>query len=321
VCNILISLGTTNPGGITAEILDEVVAAAPGCAVDVVLGPQAESSTQVGERSQVSIHVSSNRMAELMRDCDLAIGAAGATSWERCCLGLPTILIVLAENQRAGAAALSASGAAHKVGNVGEIGAALRLFLDDANRLSRMSAAAFAITDGLGTERVVRSMLGNEDSSSASVTLRPATIEDAERIWLWRNDPVTRSHSRNSDPVPWKYHFGWFSNVLSDLSPRLMIAEQDGRAAGMIRFDPLSEEDAFEVSISVAPELRGSGIGTAILKEACDRMRTSRVHASIREDNHISRRIFEACGFRPRASAEAGFRHYVLTNDAQRKHA
>ena len=40
-------------------------------------------------------------MAELISKCDLAIGAAGTTAWERCCLGLPSIIITIADNQTA----------------------------------------------------------------------------------------------------------------------------------------------------------------------------------------------------------------------------
>ena len=38
-------------------------------------------------------------MAELMLLADIAFGAGGATTWERCVLGLPTYTVVLAENQ------------------------------------------------------------------------------------------------------------------------------------------------------------------------------------------------------------------------------
>ena len=55
-------------------------------------------------RTDVRVNVSD--MASLMADTDLAIGAAGSTSWERCCLGLPVLMVVLAENQREAAASL-----------------------------------------------------------------------------------------------------------------------------------------------------------------------------------------------------------------------
>ena len=59
--------------------------------------------------------VGTNRMADLMAQSDLAIGAAGSTSWERCVLGLPTVCVILADNQRSAAEALSGRGAIYLV--------------------------------------------------------------------------------------------------------------------------------------------------------------------------------------------------------------
>ena len=73
----------------------------------------AQVQAQAGKipwRTEVFVDI--NNMACLMADCDLAIGAAGSTSWERCCLGLPTLQIVLAQNQEFIAQALNNAGAA-----------------------------------------------------------------------------------------------------------------------------------------------------------------------------------------------------------------
>ncbi len=72
-------------------------------------------------------------MAQLMADSDLAIGAAGATSWERCCLGLPTVMVVLADNQRYAAAGSAGRQLASAMTNSPEI--RVVGFLDDDDRL------------------------------------------------------------------------------------------------------------------------------------------------------------------------------------------
>jgi len=98
-------------------------------------------------------------MAPLMSDSDLAIGAAGTTSWERCCLGVPTIMLVLAENQCKIAEALSEAGAAHLFDT-----SALKKqpFITpeclEVLSLRAMSTAAASITDGLGVNHVIRTM-------------------------------------------------------------------------------------------------------------------------------------------------------------------
>jgi spore coat polysaccharide biosynthesis predicted glycosyltransferase SpsG len=100
-------------------------------------------------------------MAQLMVDSDLCIVAAGGTSWESCCLGLPTLLLVLADNQLQGAQALEKAGAALVVGNARLV---LQVFekhmQTDANvQLKSLALAAAAVSDGLGVQRIVDAML------------------------------------------------------------------------------------------------------------------------------------------------------------------
>jgi UDP-2,4-diacetamido-2,4,6-trideoxy-beta-L-altropyranose hydrolase len=163
VRRILVSMGTADPGGITARIVDQVLTAAPQCAVDAVLGPQATSLDQVRKlaetHSTVSVHVDSERMAELMRDADLAIGAAGSTSWERCCLGLPAIVFAVADNQRLGAENLELAGAALLANSPDDVPELLRRLEDEPSRASMIAAAA-AITDGLGAQEVAEIIAG-----------------------------------------------------------------------------------------------------------------------------------------------------------------
>ena len=160
---ILISFGTSDPKGLTAAALEAVLVAAPDCSIDVVLGEPATNLQRnigaAGDKRRLEVHINTNRMAELMRDADLAIGAAGTTSWERCCLGLPTIVLVLAENQCANAEALAQAGAAITLDSPDEIRDAVARLVRDEQALHRMSAAAFALTDGLGAARVLDAML------------------------------------------------------------------------------------------------------------------------------------------------------------------
>ena len=316
VRRILVSMGTTDPGRISARIVEAVLATTPDCTLDVVLGPQAMSS--VPQHPNVTIHADSHRMAELMLAADLAIGAAGATSWERCCLGLPSIALVLAENQRAGADALDEAGAAVAIENIDAIPAVLGELLGDRERFARMSAAAFAIVDGLGTQRVLAAMLGSPKQGSTEVTLRPATIEDAEALWLWRNDPIARAQSRNSEPITWSDHTNWLTAALADPSRRTLIAETEGVRVGTIRFDSTGH-GACEVSLAVAPDRRGCGIGRAMLRAACAQMGSADIDAAVRADNVPSRKLFESCGFRPIGGAEPGFLRYRLAREQSRR--
>jgi spore coat polysaccharide biosynthesis predicted glycosyltransferase SpsG len=96
-------------------------------------------------------------MARVMADSDLAIGAAGSTSWERCCLGLPSIVLILADNQRFISSQLDQAGAAValqlSVDGLGALHRPIEEYSKSEN-LARMSAAASKVCDGLGTQRI-----------------------------------------------------------------------------------------------------------------------------------------------------------------------
>ena len=137
------------------------------CASPVVMGPHAPWLAQVQAQVahipwQTQVLVAVSNMAQLMSDIDLAIGAAGGTAWERCCLGLPTLMLVLAENQQAGAKALQSAGAAIALKEYWQIPVVLGELLSakGANsRLTKMSSAAAAVTDGTGCVRASDQMM------------------------------------------------------------------------------------------------------------------------------------------------------------------
>lgn len=134
--------------------------------VTVVLGRQAPHAKQLLALSETlpwptKVIVDSSDMATLMLESDLAIGAAGGTALERCCLGLPSLLVVLADNQWTGARALANQGAAVLLGTPDAIPSTLcpsLVRLNEAGQLSEMSQVARRVVDGLGTERVASIM-------------------------------------------------------------------------------------------------------------------------------------------------------------------
>ena len=165
---VLVSLGTTDIGGYTS-VATQAAAMLEGVErIDVVVASTAASYpvlVVVAARDpRVRLHIDSDQMAVLMRDADLAIGAAGSTSWERCCLGLPSVMLVLADNQRMVARALAESGAALVLDAVGELPAALSR-ASDATTYAAMVAAAAAVCDGLGVPRTVDLMLSRQSSN------------------------------------------------------------------------------------------------------------------------------------------------------------
>jgi len=132
--------------------------------------------------------------------------------------------------------------------------------------------------------------------------LRPATMHDADRLFSWRNDPVTCANSRSTAAVPREDHDRWmqFNVMLGYPEHMVMIAESDVGKVGVVRFDA-SKGDlmTYEASITIAPEARGLGLARGILAEACGYMPDFAIRAEVRADNVASRKVFERCGFEP----------------------
>lgn len=134
-------------------------------AVDVVLGRSDRVAVENACRDMrgVALHDRVENMAHLMARADLAIGAGGSSTWERCCMGLPALTISLADNQDAIAGQAEKIGLSWHLGRVEhltveELGLAIGKLVDDAGARFRMSQSGLALVDGMGTARVVQAM-------------------------------------------------------------------------------------------------------------------------------------------------------------------
>jgi len=170
---LLITMGGMDQSNATGQVLDALrqCPLPQDCRITVVMGLHAPWLAKVQVQAadfpwpcEVKVNVSD--MAQLMAESDLAIGAAGSTSWERCVLGLPTLMVVLAGNQQDIANALEDAHAAVRV----DLSASetmpkyLQLLMQRPDLLFRMSASAAQISDGSGLQRVVNTLWQGEAS-------------------------------------------------------------------------------------------------------------------------------------------------------------
>ncbi|WP_339532795.1 UDP-2,4-diacetamido-2,4,6-trideoxy-beta-L-altropyranose hydrolase [Pseudomonas mucidolens] len=166
--HILITMGGVDQNNATGATLRALRTCllSDDCTITVVMGlkaPCLDDVVEVAAGMQWPTEVLSNvtDMGERMATADLVIGAAGSTSWERCCLGVPTIMVVLADNQISGARALQQSGSVVMIEHASEIPVQLPLALESLSHgdaLQTMSESARKISDGLGIQRVVKKM-------------------------------------------------------------------------------------------------------------------------------------------------------------------
>lgn len=101
-----------------------------------------------------------------------------------------------------------------------------------------------------------------------STRIRLATADDWELLLRWRNDEQTREHSIDQNPVAEADHRAWLeASVVSD-DRHLFVVEVDGEPVGTTRLD--SRDTGWEISITVAPEHRGKGLGSVLLDVTAD---------------------------------------------------
>lgn len=129
--------------------------------------------------------------------------------------------------------------------------------------------------------------------SSFGISLRPATLDDADILLEWRNEAMTRRASHNTAEISREEHLVWLEATLSNSKRKLFIALEESTAVGVMRVD-LYESDC-ELSWTVAPSARGRGVGKRMVALLASRIEVP-IRAEVKIDNEASKRIAEYAG-------------------------
>lgn len=265
----------------------------------------------ISARTNFHLHDRIPSLSYLILAADLAIGAGGTTNWERFCLGLPALIVTVAENQIEIADELAALNLIELLGRSEELDEAkITAAIEPHIRLERdesWSRRCMSVVDGRGAERVCAVLSAGPE---AQLHVRHAILEDEALLLNWANDAVTRQNAFSSGSISAAEHKAWFHRRLRDPAQCVMyIVETTFHVAvGQVRFD--KRESDWEISYSVAPEFRRRGIGRAMLAiaVACFQQRdpTSLIYGQVKVENTASSKIFHSMGF-----------HLVKTEDGR----
>jgi UDP-2,4-diacetamido-2,4,6-trideoxy-beta-L-altropyranose hydrolase len=253
----------------------------------------------VAARTKTTLTVDLQSLATFFAQHDLQIGAGGGAAWERCCIGVPSLLVATAANQRVPMDALRELGAAKAVQNAtgAALSTAITAIVGDPAGRAEMARKAELLVDGRGAQRVAASVLGT--------VVRPATADDAGLIWIWRNHPAVRSTARDDAEIGWESHKKWFARALAQIEIRLFIGMVGNRPVGVVRFDVVAPF-VHEVSIYLDPAMNGLGLGKALLRAGEAALIAGlgsplTIRAEVLRGNAVSHRLFIASGYQKKS--------------------
>lgn len=136
-------------------------------------------------------------------------------------------------------------------------------------------------------------------SLDSKLTYRPLKSSDSALIFSWANDPLTRNNSFHQEAITQEAHEEWFKKKLSDPDATVELFFLGENPAGMVRIESVKKE--YVVSLNVAPDHRGQGLGAQMLRLALVRFFSGRpeeaLQAYIKKENEASKKVFSAAGF------------------------
>ncbi|MFT5163269.1 MAG: UDP-2,4-diacetamido-2,4,6-trideoxy-beta-L-altropyranose hydrolase [Alteromonadaceae bacterium] len=317
--SILIAMGATDPGNATQTVLEQLTVTfgkqAP--TIHIVLAGIAKHLGQVKSQIKnrvanspldVKLHIDVTDMAGLLLQCDMAVAAAGTSLLERCCLGLPTVLVCLADNQAHIAKAAEASQSVIAVLDQSQLttklGGIVKDFikhsLNDMGNYQALAKRAFDTCNGSGAAYLT-SQLQQHSQTRSPLYLQAVDAGDMDLLYQWQLAPKTRQYSRHPEPPTLQQHQLWFSRVMNNKDILFYLLKQGQQSCGYIRLDNKTVDDinGYEVSIALAPNCYGKGLGHQALLLTQQLYCNDSLLAYIEPQNQPSLKAFAKASFLP----------------------
>lgn len=303
---ILVFFGGVDKDNATQAVVDALLSSnRNGLRIYVVVGQRNNSAQQIKDRYRENVLVevldSMPSLAELMGNCDMAIGAGGVTAIERLAACLPSIVFSLAPNQHPICTQLDEAGLSFYAGAFSDFHAEcfIEIFEEFTGSLSQQAKAlelSRGIVDCQGAKRIAELLA---PSSRSQLNSRQAVAEDLLVYFGWVNDPIVRYQSIDSSRVEISSHERWFFSRLRNSASRLLVYEVNALPIGQVRFEQVGA--AWEISYSVDELVRGRGWGVSLIKMAVqwllDEVSPPLVIAKVKESNTASLNALLNAGF------------------------
>jgi len=273
--------------------------------VEVILGPNnphlKKIEKQVRERTGTRLHIQPEGFTELVLRSDLFIGAGGVNTWERLCLGLPSLVISFWQKQGCFIGDLYKTGYVRLLdikdrndgpGLLESLKSAIEQFKNNA-----LFSNSPNLVDGFGVLRVLEKLM---PAPQESLGLRAAGFKDSELFYFWVNDLAGQENAFQDNALTCPEHVRWFNEKIASKNVNMwMLETSSGLPVGQIRFDV--QDGVADINYSVDPLVRGRGWGKTLLKLGLKEFKEIHQHgecgARIKLTNAPSIKCFQKIGF------------------------
>ncbi|WP_244534169.1 bifunctional UDP-2,4-diacetamido-2,4,6-trideoxy-beta-L-altropyranose hydrolase/GNAT family N-acetyltransferase [Moritella viscosa] len=250
-----------------------------------------------------------DNMAHLMLEYDIAIGAPGSTTWERACLGIPSVIIPLADNQIYISKKMIAVNAAINLDVQSTETELLAAVEEIKKKYDVFRATNLGLCDGLGVKRVV-AHINALSIDIIQIKMRSARETDIEIIYQWQCHENTRRYALNPFIPTYSEHETWMSNKTMDKKHYFYLIELEGIRVGAVRLDRLKARE-YVVSIFISPDYYGKGLAKQALSYIDYIHRHVTIHATVLKENIASQKLFLSADYQ-RTSDESFIRTPVI---------
>jgi len=164
--NILVAISSTDPLNFTSTVIHAIAESGLDVTTNIIIANNAIHLSKIKEEIRnlpcvinLYVDIDANRVSELIMEADIGVGSGGISIWERCCLGLPMIVVLTADNQRHVIDNLAKNNVIKYLGyakdvNIEKIKKSIVMLNNDFNQRLKISKNSFDICDGKGSERV-----------------------------------------------------------------------------------------------------------------------------------------------------------------------
>jgi len=313
---VLVCFGGADPTDETVKVLS-ALEKYNDISVDVVVGAAYPEPNQLEKQclqhKNWTLYINTPHIPKLMAQADIAIGAGGVMLLERMAMGLPSLVISVADNQIAGSQAIHEKGCIDYIGHyntvsVESVNQSFQKYINNPDALRNMAQYASKTVDGEGGKRVWGYLL------SIGLLAREATQENCKQLYEWRNHHHNVKYTESGGGFTLQAHQEWFRNILLDPKRCLLIVYDNNQELGVVRFD-IQEDNSAILSIYLVPSQHGNKRGLSVYFAAERYLKENfpfvvSVNSKMHKENTSSIKLHNLAGFTQDSSNEQWYCAY-----------